>query len=196
MSETNPIVDVTGLLVEWKNGDRAALDRMMPLVHRELHRLAHRCLRGERHADVLQTTALINEAYLRLVDITRVDWRDRAHFLAVCATMMRRILVELARSRRSLKRGAGAVALPIDEEFPARAAPVEDLITIDNALEALAELDPRKARVIELRFFGGLSVEESAICLSVSPDTVMRDWRLGRAWLLAHISTEVHADRS
>lgn len=194
MNERDPPADVTGLLVQWKSGDRTALDRMIPLVHRELHRLAHRCLRGERHADVLQTTALINEAYLRLVDITRVDWRDRAHFLAVCATVMRRILVDLARARRSIKRGAGVVELPIDERLPARSAPAEDLIAIDTALDTLAELDPRKARVIELRFFGGLSIEEAAVCLSVSSDTVMRDWRMARAWLLAHISADAHGD--
>ena len=182
--------DLTGLLIDWSRGDRTALDRMIPLVHHELHRLAHRCMLEERPGHALQTTALINEAYVRLVDIKRVDWRDRAHFLAVCARVMRRILVDFARSRESLKRGRGIAVLPLDDELPVHGPDRDDLIAINEALEALERIDPRKAQVIELRFFGGLSVEESAEALRVSTDTVLRDWRLARVWLLRALKTE------
>jgi RNA polymerase sigma factor (TIGR02999 family) len=181
----DPAVDLTGLLVEWKAGDRAAFDRLVPLVYGELQRLAHRALRRERKDHPLQTTALIHEAYLRLVEIQRVDWRDRAHFLAVCAKVMRRILIDIARSRRALKRDPGFTVLGLDEQIPGRKTRIDDLIAIDEALEALALVDARRARVVEMRFFGGLSVEETAACLGVSADTVMRDWRLARAWLLS-----------
>jgi len=181
--------DLTALLIEWRRGDRAALDRVVGLVHHELHRLAHRCMLDERPGHALQTTALINEVYVRLVDVTRVDWRDRTHFFAMCGRLMRRILVDFARSRESLKRGRGTRLGPLADDVAARAPRLDDLLAIDQALDALAAIDPRKAHVIELRFFGGLSIEEVAEALTVSPDTVMRDWRLARAWLLNWLRT-------
>ena len=182
--------DLTGLLIDWSRGDRAALDRIIPLVHHELHRLAHRCMRDERAGHALQTTALINEAYVRLVDIRRVDWRDRTHFFAICARLMRRILVDFARTRESLKRGRGVTIVPGGGDVPLQTPDRDQLIAIDQALEGLARVDPRKAQVIELRFFGGLSVEETAEALHVSADTVMRDWRLARVWLLRSLKME------
>lgn len=181
--------DVTALLLAWRHGDRDALDRVIELVHHELHRLAHRCMLDERPGHALQTTALINEVYVRLVDVTRVEWRDRAHFFAMCGRLMRRILVDFARSRESLKRGRGTIPGPLLADVAARAPRLDDLLAIDQALDALAAIDSRKAHVIELRFFGGLSVEEAADALEVSPDTVMRDWRLARAWLLNWLRT-------
>jgi RNA polymerase sigma factor (TIGR02999 family) len=179
--------DVTGLLAAWSQGDRAALDRLVPLVYEELKRLAHRRMRGERPGHPLQTTALVNEAYLRLVDITRVRWQDRAHFCAVAAQAMRRVLVEAARTRDARKRGGKAQFVPFDEAaFPTIDRSL-DLLALDEALDALARMDGRKARVVELRFFGGLSVEETAEALSVSSDTVMRDWKVARLWLMREL---------
>jgi RNA polymerase sigma factor (TIGR02999 family) len=152
-------------------------------MYPELRRLAHRCMRGEREYHTLQTSALINEAYLRLVDSARVKWQDRAHFLAVSAQLMRRILVDSARSRQSHKRGDGARPVPLDTALDLHRMRSRELIELDDVLNELAEIYPRRAKVIEMRFFGGLSVEETAEALGVSPDTVMRDWRIARAWL-------------
>jgi RNA polymerase sigma factor (TIGR02999 family) len=175
---------VTGLLVAWGKGDEAAFQQLMPLVERELHRIARRCMAGERAGHSLQATALVNEAYLRLIDAQQVKWQDRAHFLAMSARLMRRILVDWARSKRYQKRGGGALKVTFDEALPVASERGEDLIALDEALQALAKFDERKSKVIELRFFGGLSVEETASVLSVSVDTVMRDWKLAKAWLL------------
>jgi RNA polymerase sigma-70 factor (ECF subfamily) len=156
---------------------------LIPLVHQELHEIARRCMAGERAGHSLQATALVNEAYLRLVNAQDVAWHDHAHFLAVSARVMRRILVDHARSRRYQKRGGDAARVTLDEALVVTNEPAHDFVALDDALEALAKFDERKGRVIELRFFGGLSVEETASVLKVSPDTVMRDWRLAKAWL-------------
>lgn len=179
---------VTELLVAWRAGDESALERLIPLVHDELHRLARRQMRRERDGHTLQTTALVNEAYLRLVDLSGVRWQDRAHFFAMSARLMRRILVDHARSRHYLKRGGDARRLTFDEGLAVAADPRADLVALDDALQALARLDPRKSQVVELRYFGGLSVDETAEVLHVSPETVMRDWRLAKAWLLRELT--------
>ena len=171
------------LLLEWSRGDQAALGRLIPLVHQELHRIARRCMAGEGVGNSLQATALVNEAYLRLVDGKAVAWHDRAHFLAVSARVMRRILVDHARARRAEKRGGFAAKVTFDEALVVTDEPQQDLLGLDDALEALAKFDERKSRIVEMRFFGGLSVDETALVLQVSPDTVMRDWRLAKAWL-------------
>jgi RNA polymerase sigma factor (TIGR02999 family) len=183
---------VTGLLIQWGRGDEGALERLIPLVHDELHTLARRCMTDERAGHSLQATALVNEAYLRLVDANDVAWQDRAHFLAVAARVMRRILVDHARTRHALKRGGGAARVTFDEALVVTNEPRADFVALDDALEALATFDERKSRVIELRFFGGLSVEETASVLKVSPATVMGDWRLAKAWL----QREMRGDRS
>lgn len=181
--------EITGLLRAWNTGDQAALDRLTTLVYEELHRLARIYMKRERAGNSLQTTALVHEAYLRLVDITDVHWKDRVHFFALSAQLMRRILVDAARARKAAKRGGGAqkvthsLAVNLDEIADASSRRGNELIALDDALTALAQIDSRKARVIELRFFGGLSVEESAEVLEVSPQTVMRDWKLAKAWL-------------
>jgi len=172
---------VTDLLVAWGKGDATALDRLVPLVHDELRRIARRCVAGERVGHSLQATGLVNEAYLRLVDTVRVDWQDRAHFLATAARLMRRILVDVARAKRSAKRGGGGVRVTLDEWTVADET--RDFLALDDALDALARVDSRKARVVEMKFFGGLSVAESAAVLQVSVDTVMRDWKMAKAWL-------------
>lgn len=177
---------VTGLLLAWRGGDEAALEQLVPLVHEELHRIARGCMRGERAGHSLQATALVNEAYLRLIGAQRVDWQNRVHFLAVSARLMRRILVDFARSKKYQKRGGGAQAITLDEGLVV-AEPGRDLLALDEALDALAKMDERKSKVVEMRFFGGLSVEETAAALGVSPDTVMRDWRLAKAWLLREL---------
>jgi RNA polymerase sigma factor (TIGR02999 family) len=184
---------VTDWLVAWSQGDEAALNQLIPLVHDELRRLARRYMRrerGQRAALTLQTTALVNEAYLRLIDARRVQWKNRAHFFAIAARLMRRILVDYARAQNYAKRGGGLPQVSLDDapELAAERAP--DLVSLDDALEALSRVDGRKGRVVELRFFGGLSVEETAEVLKVSPDTVMRDWRLAKAWLLRELSGE------
>jgi RNA polymerase sigma factor (TIGR02999 family) len=179
---------VTALLRAWGGGEQAALERLIPLVYGELHRMAGRCLRGENHAPTLQPTALVNEAYLRLADVTRMRWQDRAHFFAVSARLMRRILVEAARARGRRKRGGDVVRVGLDESLDAMPARDTELIALDDALHALARFDARKAQVVELRFFGGLSVEEAAEVLKVSPQTVLRDWRLARAWLTEQLA--------
>lgn len=175
-------------MVAWAGGDESALDRLIPLVDSELRRLAHHYIRGERTGHTLQTTALVNEAYLRLVDSSRVQWQNRAHFFAVSAQLMRRILVDYARARRSQKRGGGLEQVSLDGAPPIACEREPDLVALDEALSALAAIDDRKSRVVELRFFGGLSVEETAEVLQVSPETVMRDWRLAKSWLLRELS--------
>ena len=175
---------VTGMLIDWGRGDREALDRLMPVVYAELRRRAARYLRRERPGHTLQTSALVNEAYLKLCDQTRVRWQNRAHFFAIAAQTMRRILIDHARSRRMGKRGGGARALPLDEAALLTDERADELVALDEALAALEKVDARKARVVELRYFGGLSAEESAEVLKVSADTVGREWRRARAFLL------------
>jgi RNA polymerase sigma-70 factor (ECF subfamily) len=177
-----PSPPVTELLLAWGGGDQSAFDQLVPLVHAELHRLARRHMRGERQHHTLQTTALVNEAFLRLVNVKRVHWQDRAHFFAVSARLMRRVLVDHARSRQFVKRGGGAHTTPFDEASMSVERSV-DLVALDDALEALAAIDPRKSKVVEMRFFAGFSVDETAAALHVSPETVMRDWRVAKAWL-------------
>jgi len=191
MPADNP-APVTALLLQWGKGDEAALDRLIPFVHQELHRIARRCMGGEAPGHTLQATALVNEAYLRLVDGKAVTWTDRAHFFAVSARIMRRILVDHARARRALKRGGRDARVTLDEGLVIAKELPHDFVALDDALKALAAFDERKSRVIELRFFGGLSVEEAASVLGVSPDTVSRDWRLAKAWLQGEMR-EPHA---
>jgi len=178
---------VTELLVAWGRGDESALQRLMPLVYAELRRLARRQMSRERENHTLQTTALVNEAYLRLIDLSRVRWQDRAHFFAMSARLMRRILVDHARSRRYLKRGGAEQRVSFDEALVVSREPSADLVALDDALGALAGVDARKAQVVEMRFFGGLTVEETAEALHVSTETVMRDWRLAKVWLLREL---------
>jgi RNA polymerase sigma factor (TIGR02999 family) len=182
-----PSHEVTHLLQAWSDGDKGALDKLMPLVYNELHRLAGRYMGGERPGHTLQTTALVNEAYLRLVDVRQMSWQNRTHFFAVSAQLMRRILVEFARSRHARKRGGEAAPVSLDEALVVSSERGEDLVALDDALEALAAIDPRRSRVVELRFFGGLSVEETAEVLKVSAETVMHDWKLAKAWLLREL---------
>jgi RNA polymerase sigma factor (TIGR02999 family) len=191
---TSGSVDITALLKAWSAGDSMARDQLIPLVYNELKRLARRYVRKERTEATLQTTALVHEAYLRLVGLNQIGWRDRAHFFAVGAETMRRILVDAARARTSAKHGGQAGRLPaltsfIDiDDLNFSSARDQDLIRIDEALDAMAQFDNRKARVVELRFFGGLSVEEAAAVLQISPQTVMRDWRLAKAWLTRELT--------
>ena len=179
--------DVTALLLAWGDGDESALARLIPIVHDELHRIASACMAGEKGDHTLQSTALVNEAYLRLIGTQSVHWQNRAHFLAMAARLMRRVLVDFARSKQYLKRGGGVVSVNLAPDVALSAEPGRDLVALDEALEALAKVDERKSRVIELRFFGGLSVAETAEALHVSPETVMRDWRLAKAWLLRQL---------
>ena len=174
---------VAELLLAWGQGEQAALDKLVPRVHAELRRVAHRYMARERTGHTLQTTALVNEAYLRLINVEQVRWQNRAHFFAVSAQLMRRILVDFARSRNYLKRGGGAQKVTLDDALVVSREPGQDLVALDDALKALAVTDARKSRVVELRFFGGLSVEETAEVLKVCPDTVTRDWRLAKVWL-------------
>ena len=166
----------------WRAGDETALARLTPLVHQELQQIARRCMRSEPANRSFEATALVNEAYVRLVGARHVNWQNRAHFLAMAARLMRRILVDLARARRNQKRGGGALRVSLTDALLS-SEKGEDLVALDDALRALAQVDERKSRVVELRFFGGLSVAETATVLMVSPDTVMRDWKLARAWL-------------
>lgn len=182
--------DITVLLRAWRGGDQSAFDRLTPLVYGELRRLAYKFMQQERRDHVLQATALVNEAYLRLVDIRAVDWQDRAHFMAVAAQTMRRVLVDAARARAAEKRGGnmeraahGASGVDLDGIPAPETDRAGEVCALDELLDALARLDPRRAKVIELRFFGGLTVEETAEFLQISPQSVMRDWRLARAWL-------------
>jgi RNA polymerase sigma factor (TIGR02999 family) len=175
--------DVTELLLAWRKGDELALEQLVPLVYAELHRIAERCMRNERDEHTLQATALVNETYLRLVDVSRMQWQNRAHFLAMAARLMRRILVDHARGRRYQKRGGGAIRVTLVDDVGGTTARPPDLVALDDAIEALARIDPRKGQIVELRCFAGLSVEETAHVLNVSRDTVLRDWRLAKAWL-------------
>ena len=179
--------ELTGLLQAWSGGDQQALERLAPRVQQELHRIAARYLAGERPNHPLQSTALINEAYLRLINWKDVRWENRAHFFAVSAQLMRRILVDFARSRDQVKRGDGNVEVTLDEASLAELGKPADLVRLDEALKKLAELDPRKVQVIELRFFGGLSVQETAVVLQISDRTVLREWNLAKAWLYREI---------
>jgi len=189
--------DVTQLLVAWGNGDQAALEQLMPLVYSELHRLAHRHIKKERPGHTLQTSALLNEAFLRLVDQRDVHWQSRVHFFGIAAQMMRRILVDYARSRRYAKRGGDARQVTFDEELIVSRQLSADVIELHDALNELAAIDERKSKVVELKFFGGLSIEETAEVLGVSPGTVMRDWTLAKAWLrLAMESHRINATPS
>jgi len=181
--------DVTRLLLAWRGGDADALDTLVPLVYGELHRLAHRHMRGQRPGHPLQTTALVNEAYLRLVDSNRVRWQNRAHFFAISAGLMRRILVDTARARGALKRGGKAVHLSLDDAPGVTQALDVDVLALDDALATLAEMDARKSQVVELRYFGGLSVDETAEALEVSPETVMRDWKMAKLWLFRQLKS-------
>ena len=178
---------VSKLLVAWTDGEPSALDKLTPIVYQELHRLARRYMKGERPGHSLQTTALVNEAYLRLVDYKRMQWQNRAHFFAVSGQVMRRILVEHAR-RRNLKRGGAVQHVSLDEAAQVGAGRAADLVALDDAMNALARLDPRKVQVVEMRYFGGLSVEETAEVLKVSPITVMRDWSTAKAWLYRELT--------
>jgi RNA polymerase sigma factor (TIGR02999 family) len=180
--------EITRLLQAWRGGDQAALERLSPLVYGELRKIAHGYMRNEREGATLQATALVHEAYLRLVDANTVDWHDRVHFYAVSAQLMRRILVDAARARVRAKRGGQAPKLNLEEIPDLSAGRSAELVAVDDALNDLAKLDPRKASVIELRFFGGLSVEETAEVLKISPQSVMRDWRLARSWLMRELS--------
>jgi RNA polymerase sigma-70 factor, ECF subfamily len=175
--------EVTQLLKAWNLGDRAALEKLTPLVYRDLRRLAHAHMKKEGPGHALQTTALVNEAYLRLVDVTGVSWQDRAHFLAIAAQMMRRIVIDFARSRRYLKRGGEAQQVSLDEALLASREQNVDVLALDEALVRLSALDARKGQVVELRFFGGLSVKETAEVLRVSEETIKLDWRFAKAWL-------------
>ena len=180
---TDHPADITGLLLAWRAGDDAALERLLPAVHAELHRIAERCMRGERADHSLQATALVNEAYVRLVDARKVRWQDRTHFLAMSARLMRRVLVDYVRARGYQKRGGGAQRVTLVDALGGSDERPHDVVALDDALEALAALDERKSRVVELRFFGGLSVEETAEVLGMSVDTVMRDWKFAKLWL-------------
>jgi RNA polymerase sigma-70 factor (ECF subfamily) len=175
--------EITRLLASWGEGDKSALDALAPLVHKELHRLAHRYMRRERPGAPLQTTELVNEVYLKLVDCSSVRWQDRAHFFAISAQLMRRILVDMARSRNYAKRGGEAIRVTFEKALEAPGSCAPDWVALDDALTALHALDARKCQMVELRFFGGLSVEETAEVLKVSPDTIHRDWRFAKTWL-------------
>jgi RNA polymerase sigma factor (TIGR02999 family) len=177
----------TELLRAWSQGDGSAFDRLVPLVYEELHRLARRYMRQERPDHTLQATSLVNEAYLRLIDVNRVEWRNRAHFLALAAQMMRRILVESARNRRRQKRGGGALHVSLDELTELPDSKERDFVALNDALSALATFDARMGQVVELRFFGGLTVDETADVLNVSAETVLRDWKTAKAWLLREL---------
>ena len=183
----NSDVQPTELLRAWSQGDESARERLIPLLYDELHRLARRFMRHERPDHTLQATALVNEAYLRLIDVNRVEWRNRTHFLALAAQMMRRILIESARSRHRQKRGGAAVRVNIDDIAELPEPQERSIVALSDAVSALATFDARMSQVVELRFFGGLSVEETADVLNVSPETVMRDWKTAKAWLLREL---------
>ena len=183
--------EITRLLVAWSDGDETALDQLAPLIHAELHRLAHHYMSRERPGHLLQTSALVNEAYVRLIDWKNVRWQNRAHFFGVAAQLMRRILVDFARDKQYLKRGGGALQVSLTEAANFGVQRSADLVALDEALNALAEIDSRKVQVVEMRFFAGLSVDEIAELLNVSKETVMRDWRLAKVWLLRQLAGEI-----
>jgi len=186
--------EITQLLVAWGDGNESALEQLAPLVHHELHRLAHHYMKNEPPGHILQTSALVNEAYIRLIDWKSVRWQNRAHFFAVSAQMMRRILVDFARSKQYAKRGGGALQVSLGEAAAFADCGDADLVALDEALTALADLDPRKGQVVEMRFFGGLSVKEVAEVLKVSEETVMRDWRLSKVWLMRQLGQEADGE--
>ena len=186
----SPQQQVTQLLCDWRSGDRAALEKLIPLVQPELQRLAHHCMSRERPGHTLQTTALLDDAYLQLADKTHPQWQNRAHFFAVAAQLMRRIMVDHARQRQALKRGGGAIRVTLDEAAAVTQTRADELLALDEALEKLATFDRRKAEVVEMRYFGGLTMEEIAEVLKVHVNTVARDWTAARAWLLAALSGE------
>jgi RNA polymerase sigma factor (TIGR02999 family) len=182
--------EVTQLLLDWSNGDKAALDKLMPLVYEELRRLAHHHMGRERLGHSLQTTAIVNEAYLQLIDQRNVQWQNRAHFFGIAAHLMRRFLAGYARSRHYAKRGGGARQVSLEEAMIVSEERAADMVALDDALNSLAQIDERKSQIVEMRFFGGLSIEETAEVLGVSPGTVMRDWTLAKAWLRREIGKE------
>ena len=182
--------EITQLLGDWSGGNEGALEKLIPLVQPELHRLAHYYMRRERAGHTLQTTALLNEAYLQLTDKTQPQWQNRTHFMAVAAQLMRRIMVDHARARHALKRGAGAIRVTLDETALVTEERAEELLALDEALEKLAEFDRRRCEIVEMRYFGGLTIEEIAEVLKVHPNTVMRDWKAAKAWLYAELTTE------
>ena len=186
--------NATALLVAWGRGETAAFDQLVPLVHDELRRLAQRYMRHERRGHTLQATALVNEAYFRLIEIKRVRWQNRAHFFAMSARVMRRILVDSARARGNEKRGRGVQKVSLDECLLVSKQTDQDLVALNDALQSLEAIHPRKSQVVELRFFGGLSLDETAEALHVSPDTVKRDWRFAKLWLLRELSREPRRD--
>lgn len=194
MSAAQPQPDVTQLLVNWSNGDRQALEQLTPLVYSELCRLASRYLRRERQGHTLQSTALVHEAYMRLVDQRNVHWQNRAHFFGIAAQLIRRILVDHARSHHAQKRGADACKLSLDEAIATAEKRDLNLVALDDALETLAKIDEQQSRVVELRFFTGLSIEETAEVLGISPATVKRDWAAAKAWLYREISGSASGD--
>jgi RNA polymerase sigma factor (TIGR02999 family) len=185
----NPSDEITGLLIAWGNGDKMAIDKLMPFVYQELHRLAHIQLAKERRGHTLQTTGLVHEAYMKLIDQTRVQWQNRAQFFAIASKLMRRILIDYARSRNYSKRKAAANPLPLNENRIGSSQRAAEMVALDDALNALYKHDERKGQIVELRFFGGLSIEETAEVLGVSPGTVMKDWTLAKAWLQKEIGT-------
>lgn len=189
-----PTQEITQLLVAWNRGDMAALEQLTPFVHRELHRLARRYMAGERAGHLLQTTALVNEAYLRLIDWQNIEWQNRAHFFGLAAQLMRRILVDFARARDREKRGGDALQVSLSEAANVALERSADLVALDDALQALEKLGPRQARVVELRFFAGLSLAETAEALKVSLSTVRRDWSLAEAWLFRELNKTVTSD--
>jgi len=186
----SPRSDATELLLAWSNGDESAFDKLVPLIYQELRVLARRYMRHERPDHTLQATALVNEAYVRLIDVNRIHWQSRAHFLAVAAQTMRRILVEFARQRHRQKRGGDVVRVTLDDAPDVAQDKRADVVALSDALSALATFDPRMSQVVELRFFGGLSVDETAEVLKVSPETVMRDWKTAKVWLLRELSIQ------
>ncbi len=186
--------EITQLLHAWRGGDQQALERLTDAVYQELHRMAQHYMARERGGHTLQTTALIGEVYLRLVKVNEVEWHDRAHFFAVCAQMMRRILTDFARSHGYQKRGAGAPHIPLNEAMVVSSEPQIDLVALEQALTRLGETDLRKSKVVEMRFFGGLTIEQTAEVLQISPETVVRDWSVARAWLLRELDAGQHSD--
>jgi RNA polymerase sigma factor (TIGR02999 family) len=180
--------EVTQLLIDWSNGDQAALDKLVPVVDRELRRLAHHYMRGERPDHTLQTTALVNEAFVRLVNRKSIQWQNRAHFFGIAAQLMRTILVDHARSHACAKRGGGAGRLELDEALAVSQQKASEVIALDDALKTLALIDPQQSRIVELRFFGGLTVEEAAEVLKVSPATIKREWSSAKAWLYRELA--------